>query len=226
MRFYREAAQIFAWVDVPGPIAVTLDRSMDNNFQAQPEVNANVFLALRGTPFEKFINYDVLLQWQHDDGYFQSYFYPSKLHCTLMVLDLVRGKPEFSAATQRALSFIAKTQNSDGSWGADSDPYETALAVQALAGQEACEPVMRRGVEFLLSAKAADGSWSSKACIWEWLGAEGLWYGIDEDRAMITACCMTALRRAAGHLVGSPSAALWKWTPNYQVFAKAAGIHS
>lgn len=224
MRFYREDKRIFAWVDVPGPIALTLERSMANNFQAQPEVNANVFLALRGTPFEESINYDVLLQWQHDDGHFPSYFYPSKLHATLMMIDLLRGKSEYSAATRRALSFIIRSQNSDGSWGVDSDPYETALAVTALSGQEAYEPVMRRGVEHLLSTMAADGSWSSKTAIWEWLGADGLWYGYDEDRAFVTACCLTALRRAAGHYAGSPSSALWKWTPSYQVFANATGI--
>lgn len=226
MRFYYEAERVFAWAEAPGPTVLTLERSMENNFRAHPEVNANVFLALRGTRFETFTNYDILLQWQHADGYFPSYFYPSKLHATLMVLDLLRGKSEFSAATQRALAYIAKSQNPDGSWGADGDPYETALAVAAVAGQEAYEPVMRRGVAYLLSTIAADGSWNSKASIWEWLGDQGLSYAYDEDRAFVTACCLTALRRAAGHFVGSPSSALWKWTPNYQAFAHAMRIQS
>jgi glycosyltransferase involved in cell wall biosynthesis len=226
MRFYREDAGMFAWVDVPGPIALTLERSMENNFQAQPEVNANVFLALRGTPFEEAINYDFLLQWQQDDGHFPSYFYPSKLHATLMMIDLLRGKSVYAAATRRALSFVAQSQHSDGSWGAGGDPYETALAVTALAGQDAYAPVVRRGVEHLLASMAADGSWRSKTAIWEWLGADGLWSGYDEDRAFVTACCLTALRRAAGHFAGSPSSALWKWTPSYQIFADAVGIQS
>lgn len=228
MRFYREPERIFAFAEVSGPAAaLTRERSMENNFQAQLEINANVFLALRGTRFEEFINYDALLQWQHDEGYFPSYFYPTKFHATLMVIDLLRGKSEYADASRRALAFIVRSQNADGSWGANRDPYETALAVAALAGQEeAYQPAMHRGMEFLLATLAADGSWSSKASIWEWLGDEGVWYGLDEDRAFVTACCLTALRRAAGHFVGAPTSALWKWTPDYQAFAKAIGTPS
>src|SRR5207244_1741986 len=119
MRFYREPDRLFVTWDTgtDAPVSLTTQPSLRNNFLAHPEVNANVFLALRGTHFEKYVNYEMLLKAQDERGFWKSYFYPSPLYATLLVLDLTRGKPAFASASERALSFIAGSQNADGSWG-------------------------------------------------------------------------------------------------------------
>jgi anti-sigma-K factor RskA len=93
---------------------------------------------------------------------------------------------------------LALSQNADGSWGADGDPYETALAVAALAGHQAHATATRRGVEHLLASMAADGSWTSRACVWEFHSDErDVWRAYDTHRAYVSARCTIALRRAA-----------------------------
>jgi hypothetical protein len=201
MRFYREPERLFVTWDTPGATSLATESSLQNNFRAHPEVNANIFLALRRTHFEQFVNYDMLLQAQDERGFWKSFFYPTPLYATLLVLDLTRGNPAFSSATERALSCIVGSQNADGSWGANGDPYQTALAVAALAGHQAHAAATRGGVERLLSTMAPDGSWTSAACVWEAHYNEyDIWRGYDTHRAFVSARCMIALRRAAGQL--------------------------
>ncbi|HEU0146995.1 MAG TPA: hypothetical protein VFR21_08970 [Bradyrhizobium sp.] len=201
MRFYRQSERLFVTWDTPGPTSLTSESALQNNFCAHPEVNANIFLALRGSHFEKYVNYEMLLHVQDQRGFWKSFFYPSPLYATLLVLDLTRGNPAFATAVGRALSFIVGSQNADGSWGTNSDPYETALAVAALAAHPAHAIAMRRGVEHLLSTMAGDGSWQSGACVWEahW-NEQDIWRGYDTHRAYTTARCLIALRRAGGQL--------------------------
>jgi hypothetical protein len=205
LRFYREPQRLFVTFDEPGPTSLTTERSPGHNLLAHAEVNANVFLALKATHLEQLINYDLLRQAQDERGFWRSYFYPSPLLGTLLALDLLHRNPVFTDISDRARAFIVGSQNSDGSWGADSDPYETALAVAALAGHPAHAAPMRRGVEHLLSTMAADGSWTSRACVWEFqLDERDVWRAYDTHRAYISARCTIALRRAAGELAPFP----------------------
>ena len=201
LRFYRAPERLFVTFDAPGATALSLAPSPRNNLLAHTEVNANVFLALRGTHLEQFVNYEMLLQAQDERGFWQSYFYPNPLFATLLVLDLTHGHPAFAAATERALAFIVAAQNADGSWGSDGDPYATALAVAALAAHPQHAATMRRGVEHLLAKMAADGSWTSRACVWEFhMSEQDVWRAYDTQRAYVTARCLIALRRAAAQL--------------------------
>lgn len=205
IKFYRRPERLFVTFDAPGPTALAAEISPAHNLLAHLEVNANVFLALRGTHLEHFINYDVLIEAQNTRGYWQSYFYPSPLYATVLALDVLHGNPAFAAATDRALSFIVESQNDDGSWGEGGDPYETALATVALAGHPAHSTALRRGVEHLLSSVAEDGSWTSRSCIWAFHANEGdVWRAYDGHRAFVSARCMTALRRAAGQITRFP----------------------
>ncbi len=167
VRVYREAERLFVTFDAPGPTSLTTEPSPRHNLLAHPEVNANVFLTLRGTHLEHLVDYEMLQQAQDERGFWRSYFYPSPLFATQLALDVLHDNPAFAGATNRALSFIVGSQNADGWWGADDDPYETALAVAALAGYPVHATATRRGVEHLLSTMAVDGSWSSRACVWE-----------------------------------------------------------
>jgi hypothetical protein len=205
LRFYREPERLFATFDRPGATSLTTERSPDHNLFAHPEVNANVFLALKATHFEQLINYALLRQAQDERGFWRSYFYPSPLFGTLLALDVLHNNAMFTDISDRARAFIVGSQNADGSWGADNDPYETALAVAALAGHPDHAAAMRRGVEHLLSTMAADGSWTSRACVWEFrLDERDVWRAYDTHRAYVTARCLIALRRAAGELAPFP----------------------
>ncbi|HEY0613779.1 MAG TPA: hypothetical protein VGC96_04020 [Candidatus Elarobacter sp.] len=205
LTFYREPARLFVTFDAPGPASLVTEASPANNLLAHPEVNANVFLALRGTHLEHLIDHDLLPRAQDERGFWPSYFYPSSLYGTQLALDVLHGDARFAPAAARALAFVAGSQNADGSWGAGGDPYETALAVAATAPHPAYTAATRRGVEYLLATIAADGSWTSAACVWEFHAAAGdVWRAYDRHRAFVTARCTTALRRAAGELAPSP----------------------
>jgi hypothetical protein len=198
MSFYREAGRLFVTFDAPGAAMLATEASPDHNLLAHVEVNANVFLALRGTHLERFIDRDMLREAQDEDGFWRSYFYPSPLFGTLLALDLLDGDRASAAATARARSAIAGSQNEDGSWGTDGDPHETALAVAALSGHEAHAAAMRRGVGHLLATIKEDGSWSSPASIWEFQAQRSdVWRARDTHGTYVTARCMTALRRAS-----------------------------
>jgi hypothetical protein len=172
-----------------------------NNLLAHPEVNANICLALQGTHFAHFVNYEALVSAQHKDGFWESYFYPSPFFGTLLSLEVLRDNGAFAATTDRAIAFILDRQSPEGHWGAGGDPYETALAVAALAIRKAHPEEMRRGVDYLLATLAADGSWTSEACIWQFPAGNGeLWRAFDFHRAYVSARCLIALRRASGQL--------------------------
>jgi hypothetical protein len=203
--FYRESERLFVTFDAPGPASLTAEASPANNLLAHPEVNANVFLTLRGTHLEGLINTEMLRAAQDERGFWRSYFYPSPLFATLLALDVLRDDPAFAGTRARALAFVAGSQNAGGSWSADGDPYDTALAVAALAGHPEYAAATRSGVEHLLSTMAADGSWNSRSCIWEFhFDEHDVWRAYDTHRAYVSARCTTALRRAAGELTPFP----------------------
>jgi hypothetical protein len=196
-RFYRPAERVFVTFDTPGAAAPTAVSSPEGNFGAHPEVNFNVFLALAGTHLDGLVNFQLLRDAQDEQGFWPSFFYPSPLFGTLLALDLAHGNPGLGAEKDRALAFIAASQNPDGSWGTDGDPHDTALAVCALAGAGAHQAALSRGVAHLLAAMAPDGSWRSAACIWEFhAGPKDIWRAYDHQGAYVSSRCMTALRRA------------------------------
>ena len=203
MRFYREPERLFVTWDTPGPVSLATEASLHNNLLAHPEVNANVFLALRGTHLDEFINYELLQRSQDERGFWRSYFYPSPLFATQLVLDLLRDDPTVDAEAERGFSFITGSQNADGSW--DRDPYETALGVLALAGHEKYATSTRKGVDYLLGTIGEDGSWTSAACVWLCHRAgSDVWRAYDTHRAYVSARCLAALRQAVGELAPFP----------------------
>jgi hypothetical protein len=199
--FHREAEGLFLTFDAPHPARLTTEQTPENNLLAHPEVNANVFLALAGTHLQRLTNRDALRSAQEEYGNWKSYFYPSPIFGTLLALEVLEGDGASATAVKRALSFIADSQNADGSWGEDGDAHETALAVTALSGREAHAVAVRRGVEHLLATMGGDGSWASPACVWEFHAtAADVWRAYDAQRSYVSARCMIALRAAAPHM--------------------------
>ena len=201
LTFYRDPARLFVTFDAPGPASLATRPSPQNNLLAHADVNFNVFLALKPTHYGHLIDYEMLRATQDPNGYWTSYFYPSKMFATRMALEVLHDQPPYEDVVGRALAYVAASQRADGSWGDGGDPYETALAVTALAGRPKHVAAMLRGVEHLLRTAAPDGSWKSDAIVWEFEADRGeVWRACDTHRTYITARCLTALRAAAGEL--------------------------
>lgn len=198
--FYREATRLFLTFDSPHEAVLGIDPSSGNNMLAHLEVNANIFLALRGTHMENLINAEILRASQDKSGCWRSYFYPSPLFATVLVLEVLDGVPGFETATARGREYVANSQNDDGSWGEGGDPYATALGLSALGAGTGYTDACEKGVRYLLSAMTDDGSWVSPACIWEFhFDEHDVWRAYDRHNAYVTARCLTALRRLSGH---------------------------
>jgi len=200
LAFHREPERLFVTFDSPGSTSLTAERSEQNNLLAHPEVNFNVFLALQGTHLEGFVNQDLVPQTQDARGFWRSYFYPSLLFGTNLALEVLLRYPRLADSARRGLSFILDSQNDDGSWGAESDAYETALAVASLAAYPGTAASVERGVAHLLATMAPDGSWSSRASVWDFPLDGRVLHGYDTHRAYVSARCVTALRRATGQI--------------------------
>jgi len=69
--------------------------------------------------------------------------------------------PVATALRDRGTRFLAAQQNADGGWGggagAGSTIEETALALDALAGEPAADPILERGAEWLVRSLESPG---------------------------------------------------------------------
>ena len=110
VRFYREPERLFVTFDAPGPASLTTEASPRHNLLAHPEVNANVYLALRGTHLEELINYDCCGGRRTSAASGKSYFYPSPLYANAARARRAARRRGFAPAVARALSFIAGSQ--------------------------------------------------------------------------------------------------------------------
>lgn len=200
LRFHRPEHMFVTFNSKEKP-ALAVIRSPENNLLAHVEVNANVFRALQGTNFEHLVNYELLIQAQRADGSWPSYFYPSAYFGTLLAVEVLSTQPWAAVHVSKALEFVLKTQNTDGSWGRPGEAYETALALSTLLAGTHGEPAVSRGVDFLLASLRSDGSWAGSQCIWEFQAdSRDLWRAYDPHRTFTSAVCLTALRRAVGEL--------------------------
>lgn len=175
---------------------LSLEASSSANFGIHPEVNANVFLALAGTSASAWIVPSLVSASQSADGSWHSYFYPGKFYGTWMFLDLIGQLGGFEKERSRGIEFLTDVQNSDGSWGKDSDPYETSLALHGLDAVAAAPEAAARGREFLSATQLEDGSWKSDRVIWEFHESPtDLWQARDANRVVATSLCVGALRQ-------------------------------
>jgi hypothetical protein len=85
---------------------------------------------------------------------------------TLLRFAMLKRGAEVEALRGAAREFLETAQNGDGGWGpyrnAPSEPFDTALAVLALAEDRNVPQVkarIERGVLFLAATQLADGSW-------------------------------------------------------------------
>ncbi len=170
-----------------------------NNFHIHPEVNANVYHTLFDTNFEKYINFDLIARSQSPHGYWHSYFYPGKYFSTYQFLSLLSHFDKLPQSKERGIQFLQESQNDDGSWGSNSDCYETALALKCLLLYCPPNKQIHKGIEFLLKTQQTDGAWLSERIIWEFYGQnEDVWQAKDTNHIVTTSLCLSAIKNFSG----------------------------
>lgn len=170
------------------------------NFESHPEVNANIYnLFLETNQKNNFtINYNYIEQSQNEDGSFKSFYYPSKYYSTYMFLDFLcsykNDNKQLLSIKQKAISFILKTQNKNGSWGKnDGNNYETALALASLKSCNIKNISLYRGQKALLKSQNKDGSWDSNEIFWTFKLDKNTHWNTYINQILTTAIAIIAL---------------------------------
>lgn len=174
---------------------LAVERRNENNLEMHPEVNANVFNLFVDTDYDNLINWSLVSQAQSSEGFWYSFFYPSKFYGTMMFLELLKQFDVLAEETQRGLRFLEQSQNGDGSWGEVGNAYETALALNSLAFHESIDDRFLQGLTFIANRQNADGSWDHDGTIWEFHDVgNDVWRARDANRVVTTSLCVSALR--------------------------------
>lgn len=176
---------------------MVLERCPENNLQCHPEVNLNVFLALRDTEFENHIDFNLIQDLQHADGYWHSYFYPSRYYAIWLAFELIRDRPQLATNVKRGVRFLIDSQHSDGSWGDSGNPYETALAMISLNCVQMGRDAVFRGLTYLLQTQQGHGAWTSDSPVWQFYAdADDVWTAFDTNQILTTSLAVRALKTA------------------------------
>jgi squalene cyclase len=177
-------------------VRVAVEPSFANNLAIHPEVTLNVYSMLRGTNLERHIYWPIIEGFQHPDGWWYSYFYPGEYFGTVLAVEFLKSDEHYRPHLQRTKEFLHQSQNGDGSWGTNGDPYATGLALRGLAALESGSDSIERGVKFLLNLQQDAGGWESNAIIWRFVGASNEeWLATDRHGTLVTSIVSTALRR-------------------------------
>jgi hypothetical protein len=169
-----------------------------NNFQVHPEVLTNIYVLLAELG-DLTRTDDALVQAsQAPEGYFRTYFYPSRYYGTWLSLDFLAKAPRLTNEQGKAVQFLSESQNQNGSWGRPENVYETALALNSYSQGEIDQTKLRKAVQFLLESQYADGSWSAQQPIWKFRHRDApvvTWEAYDNNRVVTTALALKALKR-------------------------------
>lgn len=208
MHFFREPTRAFVTFAAKGVLSnkegLTDQPSFANNMACHPEVNANVFLMLKGTPFESAINFDIIAEQQNEDGSWKSYFYPGRYFSNPLFLSFLSSIDWYRPHIEKTIAFLQSHQNSDGSWGEPGNNYETALALKGLAAAGRFDESYRRGVEFLIARVDSGGGWSDQSLVlWEYHDQNNdVWQAFDHHGTLVTSMALTAIREWSKYLSG------------------------
>lgn len=133
------------------------------------EVVANFLYALHLYDSEKYfpvimkgINY--ILGEQKNDGYWESRWYYGNYYGTYVCLRLLNCFPnDYTIEKQNALKFILKSQNENGSFGAEEFIIlSTAFSRLSLKYFPKTETVLQKSKNFLSENQQNDGSWRAE----------------------------------------------------------------
>jgi hypothetical protein len=180
---------------------LAFDSSADNNCLVHPDVLANVYILLADTGQGTLIDEKLIQASQAPEGYFRSFFYPSRYYSTWMYLNLLEETGQLSDERNRAVRFILDSQNRDGSWGQPGNVYETALALNSIGREEIRLPRLQASTRFLLERQDIDGSWFTSQPIWVFRRNDDPlidFVAYDSNRIVTTALSVRALKRHFG----------------------------
>jgi hypothetical protein len=203
--FHEGAFTTFELGPLREPPRLAFEVCLKNNFRVHPEVLANVYRVLADAGLEWRINESLIRASQAPEGYFHSYFYPSRYYCTWMTAELLAVTGRLQEVRRRAVQFVAESQHQDGSWGHPGDAYETALALSICRREEINRTQVERAVAFLLANQDSEGSWRTCRPIWAFRHKDEpvlMWEAFDTNGMVATALAVNALRRHEGSLVG------------------------
>lgn len=208
MHFFGEPTRAFVTFAAKGALSnkegLTDEPSFVNNMACHPEVNANVFLMLKETPFESAINFDIIAGQQNEDGSWKSYFYPGRYFSNPLFLSFLSSIDWYRPHIEKTIEFLHGHQNRDGSWGEPGNSYETALALKGLAAVGRFDDSYRRGINFLIASVDSTGGWSDQNIVlWEYHDQNNdVWRAFDHHGTLVTSMALTALREWSKHLSG------------------------
>ena len=95
---------------------------------------------------------------QHENGFWESYWYPSLYLGTYRA---VRALEYSTRIRFDVLSFLKSSQNKDGGWGfPDSSALDSAYALLTFQFDPCNDSECEKGVEYLLKTQNHDGSWN------------------------------------------------------------------
>lgn len=200
-QFYQPQLKAYTTFILPRSIAMAAKlsgfASAENNDSIHLEVNANLFHLFKLLQLENKINYQLLIDSQSPQGYWEGYFYPSKFYATYRSLKILCDNNHYKKTVDKALRFLYHSQHADGSWGTPGNPYDTAFAIQSLLFCMSGDKVaIAKGAVYLLSTQMHDGAWASNQPIWTYTENDSplhLWVAYDHHRVLTTALALHAL---------------------------------
>jgi len=199
MRFLPPRAELFATFRGNSQPRLVFLPSPADNMEAHPEVAANVYCLLQRNGMGHLIRPDLIACAQTAEGWWHSYFYPSRYYATYFFLELLSRIGTATELRARGLRYVRETQNHDGTWGSPANSYDTAMALNALLTSGDTAPCAVRGVDALLLRQAGDGSWRSENVIWQFrFDPSVTWRAYDDERVVATALAMRALKKITG----------------------------
>jgi len=197
--FYNEQGKGFTTFRSNVSAELVFQPSENNNLHIHPEVNANIYNLLYGTPYENYINYDLVVKSQDPKGYWYSYFYPSNYYSTYQNLRLLSFSENYNDVKEKAINFLLNSQNDNGSWGSPGNAYETSLALKSLAILNVPDEQFWKGINFLLNSQNNDGSWKNSTVVWKYIRQQNplvVWQAFDSNMIISTAFSISALKEA------------------------------
>lgn len=170
-----------------------------DNFNAHPEVNANIYNLLEETRQKNNfnINTEFINKSQNEDGSFNTFYYPSKYYSSYMFLSfLCKSKDKkLYDITNKAINFVLNTQNIDGSWGDyNGNNYDTALALASLKTCNINNSKTKKAKKLLLKNQNQDGSWDANEIFWTFHLDKNTYWNTYINSILTTSIAVIALK--------------------------------
>jgi len=135
--------------------------SFHSNFDVHVEVTSNAIYFLKSLGIKSDEEIGDIEEWlmktQNENGFWESYWYPSLYLGTFRAIRALGCSKRFDRNT---LNFLKISQNEDGGWGyPNSIPLDSAFALQTLQLYPNKCPEVEKGLEYLIQTQNPDGSW-------------------------------------------------------------------